>query len=200
MKIVSLVFHPLLMATYLNAILLIRTPLFAARIRPEIIPQFLLVILLITAVMPAFSVFLLKTFKYISNLDLTTRKERIVPFIFILVYYAIATYLFMVKLEMGFLFIVIITSATFLIFILLIITLRFKISIHATSIWACVGLLTGIFITHSIVMGGLYYGALIAAGLTSTSRLYLGYHTPSEVWTGSIVGFSYSLIIMLVLF
>lgn len=191
MKIVSVVFHPLLMATYLGTLLLYQTPELVTRIRPDAIPRFLLLVFLLTGLMPAFSVFLLKAFKYISSLEMSNRNERIVPFIFILVYYGIASYLFLVKLEISMLFMILMISSTLLILILTLITLKYKISIHAAAVWSFAGYLTGILVTYNTNLGWIYYAIILAAGLTSTSRLYLGSHSEDEVWAGSILGFTY---------
>lgn len=198
MKLVSMVFHPLLICTYLNTFLLYKAPELLSRIKPQVQLQFLMVILLITGLMPVFSIVILKTFKFISNLELLKRSERIVPFIFILFYYCVASYLFMEKLEMEFLFNTIMISATLLIFILLLITIRFKISIHSAAIWSAVGYITAIIMIQGINVDWIYYLLVTLAGLTATSRLYLGYHTSKEVWGGTILGFSYSLLVLLI--
>ena len=187
-----------MIATHLSALLIYQAPELLPRIRPQVVPQFLLVVFMITALMPAFSIFLLRTFKYISDLELIKRKERLVPFTFILVYYGIASYLFYEKLEMGPLFVVVMISVTVLIFILLLITAKFKISIHASAIWSAVGYITAIMIFYAITLSWAYYSLIIIAGLTSTSRLYLGYHTSKEVWIGSLFGFVYSFLMVLI--
>ena len=190
-----MIFHPLLIASHLTALLLYTAPELLPRIQPQVSRQFLLIVFIITAVLPAFSIFLLKTFKYISDLELVKRRERVIPFAFILFYYGIASYLFMVKLEMEFLFNIVMISVTALIAILLVITMKFKISIHSAAIWGAVGYLTAINITQSITVDWIYYSVVLIAGLTSTSRLYLGYHTSKEVWTGSLLGFSYCFLV-----
>lgn len=200
MKIISVVFHPLMIATHLSALLLLTAPELLPRIQPQVITQFLLVVFLMTALMPAFSVFLLRSFKYISDLELENRKERIIPFTFILFYYVVASYLFHEKLDMGALFTTVIISVTLLISLLLIITSKFKISIHAAAIWGAVGYLTGIVLLFDVQLGWMYYASILIAGLTCTSRLYLGYHSSKEVWTGSIMGFSYSFFVMFFFF
>ena len=200
MKMVSVVFHPLLIATYLSALILYQSPELFPRIQPQVAPQFILVVFLLTAALPGFSIFLLRSFKYISDMELMKRNERLVPFTFILFYYAAACYLFIEKLEMGVLFSIVMISVTVLIFILLIITAKFKISIHSAAVWGSVGYLTGIHLVEGIPTNLVFYFLLIAAGLTSTSRLYLGYHRPTEVWSGAIFGFSYSFIVVLFYF
>lgn len=199
MKIVSVVFHPLLIATHLSILILLLAPELLPTIQPQAYRHFLLLVFIITAVMPGLSLFLLKTFKYISDLELKNRKERALPFAFILFYYGIASYLFMVKLEMGFLFNLVMISVTILILLLLLISTRFKISIHSAAAWSAVGYLTAIIVTHDIMLNWMYYLTLCLAGLTTTSRLHLGYHSPKEAWLGAALGFTYSLVVFITL-
>jgi len=199
MKIVSVAFHPLLIATHLSLLILFLAPELLPTIQPQAYKHFLLLVFIITAVMPALSLFLLKSFKYISDLELKNRNERALPFAFILFYYGIASYLFMVKLEMGFLFNLVMISVTVLIFLLLLISTKFKISIHSAAAWSAAGYLTAIFITQNIDLHWAFYLTICLAGLTTASRLYLGYHSPKEAWLGAILGFSYSLLIFILL-
>lgn len=198
MKIVSVVFHPLLMATYLSGILFNKTPELFPRVMPQVIPEFVLVIFITTCVMPALSILLLRTFSFITNLELTKRSERIRPFIFITFYYAVSSYLFSEKLEMGPVFMIVMISVSLLILLLLIITSWFKISIHSAAIWSCVGFLTALVLHLGVIIGWYYFGFILAAGLTSSSRLYLGYHKPKEVWVGAILGFAYSYLTIII--
>ncbi len=194
---ISVVCHPLLMATYLSYVLFNQAPELFPRVIPQAVSQFVLVIFITTCVMPALSIFLLKTFSFISNLELTNRKERIKPFIFIAFYYAASSYLFLVKLEMGPVFMTVMIGVTVLIILLSIITAWFKISIHAAAIWSGVGFVSALIITMGINLGWHFYALIVAAGLTGTSRLHLGYHQPKEVWSGAMLGFWYSFLIML---
>ncbi|WP_370089964.1 hypothetical protein [Ekhidna sp.] len=198
MKIVSVVFHPLLMATYLSAVLFTKAPELFPRVMPQLIPQFILVIFITTCIMPALSIFLLRTFSYISNLELTTRSERIRPFIFIALYYAASSYLFGEKLEMGPVFMTVMIGVSVLIVLLLIITAWFKISIHAAATWSGVGFVSALILSMGVNPGWYFYFLILAAGITSTSRLYLGYHQPKEVWSGAILGFVYSFLTIII--
>ena len=198
MKIVSVVFHPLLMATYLSAILFTKAPELFPRVMPQVIPQFILVVFITTCLMPALSIFLLKSFAFITNLELTKRAERMRPFIFIAFYYAVSSYLFAEKLEMGPVFMTVMIGVTVLILGLLIITIWFKISIHAAATWSGVGFVSALMMTMAVDIGWYYFGLIMAAGLTSSSRLYLGYHQPKEVWSGAILGFVYSFLPILI--
>lgn len=198
MKIISVVFHPLLMATYLSSMLFTEVPELFPRVLPQATSQFILIIFITTCLMPALSIFLLRTFSFISNLELTERSERLKPFIFIAFYYAASSYLFLEKLEMGPIFMIVMLGVTVLIVLLSIITIWFKISIHSAAIWSGVGFVSALVIVLGVNLGWYYYLLIIAAGLTGTSRLYLGYHRPNEIWSGAILGFAYSFLIMII--
>ena len=200
MKIVSVVFHPLLIATYLSYALFTKSPELFPRVVPQTIPQFVLVIFITTCLMPALSIFLLRTFSFISNLELTKRSERVRPFIFIAFYYAASSYLFADKLDMGPVFMTVMIGVTVLIILLLIITIKFKISIHAAAIWGGVGYVSALIVLMGVNLGWYYYFLVLAAGLTCSSRLYLGYHQPKEVWSGAILGFLYSFLTIFLIF
>ncbi len=191
MKLISGLCHPLLMATYLSVIILIGAPeLFSFSVRTSRI--LVLAVFLTTCVIPAFSIYTLKLFSRISNLELTNKDERPLPFSFIFIWYAVTSFLFVYRLELGRPFSTIIMAVTILIGMLFIITRWFKISIHATAIWSAVGIITSLMITGAITLFNVLIGSILLAGLTSTSRLYLGYHEPREVWFGGALGFSFS--------
>lgn len=196
MKIVSVVFHPLLLATMMTGMILQVAPESFPRIRPEAYPSLLSLVFTLTGALPGLSIYLLKKFKYISDLELMERGERLVPFLFILVYYLMASYLFWVKLDVGLTFRTIMVSVTFLIALLTLISLRFKISIHATAIWCGVGFLSSLYVSHAIPDNTWLYSFILCAGLTSASRLYLGYHTDRQVASGAAFGFFYGWIVL----
>lgn len=190
MKLVSVVCHPLLMATYLSLALLIKAPEILA-IPPQVVWYLVLAIFLTTFLLPALSLLSLKLFSQISSLELINREERPLPFLLIFIWYGISTFLFAVKLQLGKPLSTIIVSVTILIGLLFIITKWFKISIHSTSIWAAGGILSALAITQGLILPDLLFGTILLAGLTSTSRLYLGYHKPGEIWYGAILGFCF---------
>jgi len=197
MKIVSVVFHPLLIATHLTVLFLYAFPEMLPGVQPQATLYFLLLVFLMTGFLPAFSIFLFKKFQYISDLELVKRNERLIPFICILFYYTTACFLFYEKLKIGLLFNLVMISVTILIFLLILVTLKFKISIHATAIWSAAGYLTAILMLSYAEVRLILFAGLIFAGLTSTSRLYLGYHTSKQVWTGAVLGFLYGLTVLL---
>jgi hypothetical protein len=192
MKIASGVFHPLLMATYLCSILLVYAPELFPTIKNEFRLTFVSLIFLLTCLLPGLSIMLLKTFSLVTDLELSSRKERFYPFFLIIIFYGSTCYLFIEVFQIGRLMSIMMIGVTVLITVMLIITSWFKVSIHSAAIWSSIGFLSAATLILGINLGWFYYFAIIAAGLTSTSRLYLGYHSPQETWIGIFLGFFYS--------
>lgn len=196
MKAISVVFHPLLMATLMSALLFGKAPEIYPGLQPQAYYYFISVIFIITGLLPAISIFVMKMSSMISSFELVKRSERLYPFAIITIYYGVAAYLFTEKIQIGSPFDIIMIAVTVLIALLLIISIRFKISIHATSIWSAIGFISALIVTMGIDLGIYFYIIILAGGITSASRLFLGYHTPKEIWTGTILGFVYSFLAM----
>ena len=199
MKIISAVFHPLLICSYSCFILIEKAPNVWIGISQDYLYHFWTIIFIITCLIPALCVFLLKVFSVISDLEITHRKERLLPFLLIITCYTVGTYFILEKIDLEGIFIIIMVSITLLQIILAITTKWIKISIHSTAIWASAGFFTGLILRLDIDLSYVFYLWLMACGITSSSRIYLGYHTPKEVWTGSFLGFFYGVLTILLL-
>lgn len=84
---------------------------------------------------------------------------------------------------------IILIATTLLIFILMLVSLFYKISIHAAGVGGVVGFLTVLSFNHpESGMIDALLASIIMSGLVMTSRLYLNVHTPREILAGSILG------------
>lgn len=197
MKTVSFVLHPLLLATYLLTVLYFYLPELFSPVAVSSIPTLIFATFITTFIIPVLSISIMKMTSRVSSLELTRREERILPFISITLFYGVATYIFISKLSISPPLSIMMMASTALIFLLLLITLRFKISIHAAAIWGTCGIITALSFKISGI--ALFY-PLVAffflAGLVSASRLYLDYHTPKEIWSGSFLGFIFCFVMV----
>lgn len=190
MKVISVVLHPLMMTTYLMAIFYFFIPEIFSPIGNELIPRFLLTVLITTAVLPMLFVSMMKMAALIPSLEMTRRQDRIIPFISILIFYSGACYIFISKLAIAPPLSAMMIGTTLLIFSLLIVTLKFKISIHASAIWACSGMMAALSIKYTgMVLLVPLSTMLVLGGIVSASRLSLQVHSGSEIWSGIITGF-----------
>lgn len=190
-KLISIIFHPLLLATYLFA-------LFGKLYPPAIFPVtergfmgILLLIFITTFMLPAINVYFFKIFGTISSVSMPLRRERIAPFLMISLLYGVVTYLLHEKIGLGW-------QDTFMKFLLLIdvlvvsafvITLFMKASIHSLSMSAMTIIM--VVLNNSVENGIFFYPMLLTillSGLVMTARLYLQVHTLKEVLVGSVIG------------
>jgi hypothetical protein len=189
-KIVSYAFHPLMMPTYLFAIVILFLPEALQPMSAKVMYYILLLIFITTFMIPLFSILGLKTASTISNLHLENRKERILPFSFIAIFYGITTYLFHTKIEVNDFLLSIFIGATVVVALITLITLFFKISVHAAGTGCMIGSMLAMIYRYP--MNQLLWPFCIItllAGIILSARLALNAHTPDEVYTGFGVGF-----------
>lgn len=189
-NIISVVFHPLLMTTLLVATLYLFAPTSILPINEDSILLILLMVLILTFILPLLSVGMLKLTKSISSIHLHNRKERVMPFFFIAVYYGLTTYFFSERLVLGNALVVLLASITATIFLIAVISMFFKISAHTTGTAGVLGFFIAIHIRY---LDSLLFWPIIAAlilhGVVSSARLYLATHDPKEVHFGALLGF-----------
>ena len=198
-KIVSFVFHPLLMTTYLVLLLGIFFPQMLL-IKASALKLFALLIFFVTFVLPVLNMVMFKMNGVISSFTLASRAERIMPFIFISIIYSLVTALFFYKGAFGANFNKLMLIVCLMVVIATVITFFYKISIHSVSIWGAVGILLPL---NKIVEGSLLWptaAIIVIAGFVMSSRLFLNAHTPREILFGAVVGFSISFGGLIILF
>ncbi|MBL6447137.1 PA-phosphatase [Fulvivirga sp. 29W222] len=189
-NIISVVFHPLLMTTLLVASLYFFAPSSILPINSNSILLILLMVVILTYILPMLSVGMLKLTKSISSIQLKNRKERIMPFFFITVYYGVTSYFFSERLVLGNALVIMLASITATIFLITVISMFFKISAHAAGTAGILGFFVAI---HFRYLDSLLFWPIIAAlvlhGVVSSARLYLHTHSPKEVHFGALLGF-----------
>ncbi len=202
-RIISILFHPLLLATYLFGFFSQVLPSALDAVNSDDHLNFLLLIFCITFVFPALNIGIFKTFGTIRTITMEERRERIVPFTFIAILYCLTTYLlytrtYLTLYDNALKFLIIIDL---LVVLATLITYFYKVSVHSLAMWGLVGILLPLNkVTED---GSLFYPTLIAialAGLVMSARLQLQAHKPREVLVGALVGFAASFSAMIFLF
>lgn len=196
-RIISVLFHPLLMATYLCAILMLTYPPALDPVRAEIFSGFLLLIFFVTFLLPAINIVIFKTFGTISSVMMVERQDRIIPFVFITLFYLMMTGLFYWKFHIGFhdnifKFLVIIDL---LVIASTVITFFYKVSVHSIGMGGLLGILVPLNkISEDHALFYPTIALLVIAGIVMSARLYLNVHSPREVMIGALTGFAISFI------
>jgi hypothetical protein len=187
-KIISYIFHPLFIPTYVFFWLLIRFPYQFAGITPMALFARKITVFWMTAFFPAFSVFLLWRLKFIDNIMLRTQKERIAPYIITMIFYWWMWYLSRNFTDQPIVLRFFFLSIFFATILGLILNSFFKISMHGMGVG---GLLVFVLITNFYYQT--YLGVDVAivtliAGIICTARLLLSEHNNFEVYGGLLVG------------
>src|SRR5690349_15714675 len=86
-KIISYVFHPLFIPTYIFLWLALRFPFEFAGMAPADLFLRKITVFWITSFFPAFAVFLLWRLKFIETIFLKTQKDRIIPYFIAMFFY-----------------------------------------------------------------------------------------------------------------
>ena len=198
-NLISYLLHPLMMATYLFSTVIFIEPMQLVPPGYNIIAQWLIVLVvwLTTFAIPAMSLVLLKFTGNITSLKLHNRQERLIPFLYITVFYFFTAYYFTQQMMLTNLASGIFIVVAIMILIAAIITIFWKISVHSLSMGGVVGLL--LIISTTIPESYIYLISLVAiflSGLVLSARLELRAHTTLQVYTGFALGLAVSFLII----
>ncbi|MDZ7742292.1 MAG: hypothetical protein U5Q03_11200 [Bacteroidota bacterium] len=194
-SIISHIFHPLLMPTYLMAVLLNLHTYFALVIPSEAKWRILLLIFAITFAFPLLLTYLMLRIRMIRSFEMRSREERVFPLITTVIFFYLAYYLIK-EVNISPVYSYFSIGATLVAVIALILNFFWKISIHMLGQGAVFGTLLGISLTFFVNIPGLLFFSVVIAGITGYARLKLQAHKPLQVYAGFLGG----AIIMLVLF
>ncbi|WP_345265048.1 hypothetical protein [Nibrella viscosa] len=200
-RVLSALFHPLLMPTLLFGILLFQVPgvigldAFSERARLSL----LLLIAIGTFGVPALLIYYLYRQGLLSSLHMDDRSERRLPYLITGLIYTFLTFLFAFRMQLvsetAPEVAIILGSITVSILLVGLISLFWKISAHSVGIGGSLGALLGIMLKFSATDLFLSLVALtILAGLVASARLHLNAHTPAQIGTGLALGLTVSLV------
>ena len=186
---ISLVFHPLLMPSYLFLFVITFASSMMQPLPKKSLWQVLAIIFIVTFIIPAISIGTLRLSNFISDLTLVDKKQRITPFLFVTCFYGISAYMFYAKLNINNLIFLVLTTTTVLLFALTTVTYFWKISVHGAGIGGTIGFMLAISLVYPIPHFAIALAiSIVMAGLVVYARLSLNTHTPLQVYTGIVLG------------
>ena len=147
-----------------------------------------------TFLIPALTVIMFKLTKVIKDLHMKDRKDRLMPFMFISIFYLIVSFMIEGQQWMTPLLNLVFLAITAVVLLTNGITFKWKISAHAAGVFGWLGFILALQkafpSTHHLLNPLLVCLAL--CGLVSWARLYLNAHTPKEILGGALLGFAVS--------
>ncbi len=139
-KIISYIFHPLLMLTYIFLLLLLINPyLFGGLNQTNILPLGFNIVYN-TFLIPAFIVFLMKVLGFVPDLELKDKQHRIVPYVATGVFYLWIFINLKSNPEVPHAFKLFTLGATIALFMAFFINIFSKISMHTTGMGGLLGM------------------------------------------------------------
>lgn len=182
---ISIFLHPIFMAVYGVSLLFLFTD---AHLQFGAYFRFILPVFILSCLLPANGMFLLKRFNLISDYSLSKRKDRYAPFLLTFVSYALLLY-FYNKPYIPFWFMATLAIPMILLVIASVVNIWWKISAHMMGIGGLVGCALSIaYNIKGVNPYWLFILLFVLAGCLGTARLVLNRHTPAQVYLGFCVG------------
>jgi len=194
--LISYLFHPLLMPS-LGLFIIFNSGTYLALLDPVAKRAIMFVMALGTLVFP---LMLLPVLQYrnlmMKDGQAATRGERLIPQIIILALY-IVTFVYFKRLPLSQVIHAYVLSVTGTFFLLILLNLRFMISIHTAALGGLTGLIIALIYLYETPLQGLLMLSLLAGGLTGSSRLAQGDHLGAII-SGFFLGLAVVLFTILV--
>ena len=193
---ISWVLHPFLLPIYMMAVLLTMTT-FAHY--PSNVKFYLLwVVVLYAVIIPVLALGVLRSLGRISDYRVDDRRERMLPLLVGALCYILCA-ITIAKIPSAMFLRKFMVAAACCEILCLVVSLRWKISLHLTGMGAVVALLV---VMNVVGVGNMMVplmAAVLCAGALASARLYLGCHNGRQVLAGFCGGFAVSVLAVLFL-
>jgi len=186
-RVISVIFHPLLMPVY-GMVIIFSAPTLHGYI-PFAFKKLLVLILLVNNVLLPLSILpFFIHWNIISSWTISERRERIIPLILTTILYSV-TAIIIFRFPVSAFLKSYIFATSFLSLLVTIINFWWKISIHSVGAGALIAIV--LILSFKMYTPLLWYliPSIIAGGLLLSSRLQLNLHNPQQVWFGFLAGF-----------
>ncbi|MGD0341270.1 MAG: hypothetical protein ABSA76_06155 [Bacteroidales bacterium] len=193
-KIVSVVFHPLIMPLY-GILIIFAAPTLFGFIPFEVKKLLFLIVLIDNVCLPLSLIAYLHYRKLITSYVIDNRNERVLPLILTTFFYYVTVYIFLrfripVFIKTFMLAAAIISTAV------MVINLWFMISIHTAGAGALLALVLVLSFRMQAPLTWFLVPSVLISGVVLSSRLKLNSHTPLEAWLGFLLGFGVTTLLL----
>ncbi len=192
-QLLSVIFHPLLVPSYLYYLLLYVMP--DSMLTFPLVSRWLVMLLVFisTFLIPSLGTLALVRTGYVKSMLAEERSERSWPLFFTTVCFAMATYMFYREQVFDDLLYAIMAVITLAVFLTFIVSRFWKISAHSIGMGGALGFMV-LLHTWQPEHQTLYLvsGTILMSGAVLSARLALQAHTPLQVYSGFFLGLSLS--------
>lgn len=185
-KGISIIFHPLLIPS-IGFLLLFYSGFYFSMLNWEVKKFILLIVFFTTCLLPVLTIAVLSmSERFNKSMDKST--DRVLPLMFSAIYYYVGYYL-LGRLPIFPVYKIFLISTILVIILLMIISLRWKISNHMASIGGLTGALIALSLRLEINTSYILALVFLFAGLIGTARMILKKHNPLQIYAGYALGF-----------
>lgn len=189
-RLISYIFHPVFIPVYIAWFLFYVHPWLFAGFHPGDKMRGMIMAFLMFSFFPVITVLLLKALKFIDSIELSTKKDRVIPLVASAIWYFwiwnVWRNLPGYPDEARLLALGIWISS----WVALMSNIVLKISLHAIAAGVMLAFFMLLGFTQDLHMGIYISVALLVAGLVCTSRFLVSDHTPPEIYGGLLAGFA----------
>lgn len=186
-KIISIIFHPVLVPTF-GMFLLLHSGFYFELLLWEAKRFILLVVFFTTCILPMLSVAIL-SLNPRFNINMPDSKDRLIPLLSASVFYYLG-FILLKKVQAVPEFKLFMLASVLVLVALLIISLKWKISNHMAAIGGLSGTLFALSFRNGVNPVYSLLIVVLLAGLVGTARMILGKHTLLQLIGGYGLGFS----------
>lgn len=180
-----MVFHPLLLPTYLFAIILYYMPASTLALPFRVRWVVLAMIFFTTFVIPGLAAYSMVRLGHLDSVEMDKREQRSLPLLFTGTCYAVTAYLLYREATFDALFYFVMGIIATSVFLTYLISLFWKISAHSMGMGGGLGLLLVLnWLSPEAMMAGPIAVGIMLAGAVISARLSLHAHTPAQVYAG----------------
>ncbi|MDB5226849.1 MAG: hypothetical protein JWN78_1042 [Bacteroidota bacterium] len=182
--ILSYIFHPLLIATWMVLFLLYTNPYsFAGMSHPVVIA----IVWVNTFMFPAIAILLMRKLGLVSDIEIPDNKQRIIPLVASIIFYVWA-YLAIRKTNYPYIMGVFMMGTLVSLFLSFVINVFYKLSLHMVGMSGALIAIMFLLLFSQTDLSYFFLAMLVLTGAVATARIYLNAHTLQEVYTGFLVG------------
>ena len=186
-RIVSYVLNPLVVPTIAVLILM-----FGDTVMGSVPLQFkwffVGIVALNTLFIPGTFIGVMRSLKIVSDLELSERKERVMPMVVVIICYLLCGYM-LLNVKVAFLLSKFVYSAIGCVALAFVVNFFWKISLHMVSAGGLVAMLLVMNVSGFGHLMWWLVAAVLLSGALGSARLYLGCHNLTQVLVGFLCGF-----------
>ncbi|MCC9136569.1 hypothetical protein ACFSKU_07160 [Pontibacter silvestris] len=188
-QLLSVLFHPLLIPTYLFAFIMYYLPVSALTLPLRSRWIVLGMIFFTTFIIPGMGAYVMVRAGQLDSVEMDRREQRSLPLLFTTVCYAVTSYLLYREPAFDAIFYFVMAVIAVAVFLTYLISLFWKISAHGVGIGGGLGFL--LILNRLVPEASLAMPiavAIVLAGAVLSARLALHAHTPDQVYAGFSCG------------